>query len=61
VAKDLRGLKVVDHRMVHLSAVRNCHLVRLVTEEEQSRSIFFVNTHLHHVIEDDAIRKHEAF
>lgn len=43
---------------MHLSGVRNCHLVKLVSEQ---RTVWVINTHLHHVLVDDVIRRHESF
>ena len=50
--------KVSDTRVIHLSGVRNAHLVKL---ELAHRTVWLVNCHLHHVIEDDLIRKHETW
>ena len=56
VAKDSL-FKIERHAVLHISAVRNCQLVKLVS---QTRTVWLMNTHLHHVIEDDLIRKHEV-
>ena len=52
--------EVEDHRVLHLSAVRNCQLLKLVSKQDPKRTIFLVNTHLHHEMDDDLIRKHQA-
>mgnify|MGYP000889029080 CR=1 FL=1 len=55
---DNSPFKMMNHWVIHLSGVRNAHLVKLVSE---NRTVWFANTHLHHVIEDDLIRKHETW
>ena len=47
-----------DHRVLHISAVRNAQLVKIALPND--RMLFFVNTHLHHEICDDLIRKHQS-
>ena len=59
ISKDL-PLILEDHRVLHLSAVRNCQLLKFVGREDPARVIFLVNTHLHHEMDDDLIRKHQA-
>ncbi len=54
------SVRVEDHRVLHLSAVRNCQLLKIVHQEDPKRTIFLVNTHLHHEMNDDLIRKHQA-
>ena len=46
---DDRQLKVVDSRILHLSGVRNCSLVK-IWHEGVGRTIWHLNCHLHHVI-----------
>jgi hypothetical protein len=56
VAKD-SVFSIERQAVLHISAVRNCHLVKLVSS---ARTVWVMNTHLHHVLEDDLIRKHEV-
>lgn len=59
---------VVDHRTLHLSGTRNCHVIKIdpfkedgiEQSEGKSRFIYFVNTHLHDLMEDDYVRKLQA-
>ena len=59
LSKDL-SFELIDHRILHLSAVRNCQLLKLVSRDDPVRTVFLVNTHLHHEMDDDLIRKHQA-
>jgi len=68
VRPGLESLKVVSHEVLHLSAARNCQLLKFEIEEEDSMSgpgeepryIYFVNTHLHSIITDDFVRLQQA-
>lgn len=54
--KDQRH-KILLHDMIHLSPFRNAH--RLKVQLSNGRILHLVNTHLHHEIEEGAIRHHQ--
>lgn len=49
--------KVLKHETIHLSAVRGAQ--RLLIELPNGEKFWFVNTHIHHVIEEELIRVYE--
>ena len=53
---------VISHQLLHLSAVRNCQMLKLKNPSgEGAGNLVFVNTHLHHPIPeiDEHIRAHQ--
>ncbi len=48
----------IDNKILHLSAVRNCHMVRFRDAQNPESDFVFLNTHLHHPLqpEDDFVR-----
>jgi hypothetical protein len=53
---------VVEGKTLHLSGTRNCHLIKIdltiddVSAQGSHRFLYFVNTHLHSLMEDDYVR-----
>ena len=47
---------VVQKSILHLSGTRNCQFVKIKPSSDSERFIYFVNTHLHHPINDDYVR-----
>ena len=58
VSDSLNSATIISHDILHLSGVRNCQLVKIVLPN--SRLLYFVNTHLHHPLEEDHIRVHQV-
>jgi len=48
----------ISHDLLHLSAVRNCQMVKMRDPQNPESDFVFVNTHLHHPVEaeDDYVR-----
>lgn len=52
---------IADEKTLHLSGTRNCQLVKFaLPSKQQKRHLFFVNAHLHSLIEDDYVRLTQA-
>ena len=52
----IRQEMLAQEVVLHLSGTRNCHFVKIKPSSDSERFIYFVNTHLHHPIDDDYVR-----
>ena len=69
-ARTIKKHMVVDHQILHLSGTRNCQVIKIDLSKQEdgptennancARYLYFVNCHLHSLLEDDYLRKTQA-